>query len=201
MKIVGLAGESGTGKSTIAAHLTMRGGVHVDADIVGHDILVHDPAVREHIRRRISAEVFDPDGTLDRRRLGGVVFEDPAKLEALNEILHPAIRKVCGDRIRELKARGVPFVVIDAALLLTSQMPFEFDLMIALDCGREEQINRLMAKGGRTREEVEARLRNQRHIKDSFEDADAVVDTQRPKDKVFAEIDTYVDRLLESNNK
>jgi dephospho-CoA kinase len=199
MKIVGLAGESGSGKSTIAAHLTMRGGAHLDADIVGHDLLAHDPDVRELVRERISADVFDPDGRLDRRRLGALVFGDGALLETLNDIIHPAIRKTCQARVEELKARGVPFVVIDAALLLTSEMPFEFDLMIALYCEPEEQYQRLMAKGGRTEEEVRARLKQQRHIRDSFAKADVVVDTHRPKDVVFAEIDALVDRLLKSD--
>ena len=125
MKIIGLAGESGTGKSTIAAYLTTRGGAHVDADIAGHDILNLDAEVRDKIREFISADVFDPDGRLDRRRLGALVFNDTAMLQALNDILHPAIRKECHRRVKELEASGCPFVVIDAALLLTSRMPFE----------------------------------------------------------------------------
>ena len=197
MKIIGLAGESGTGKSTIAAYLTTRGGAHVDADIVGHDILNLDAEVRDKIREFISADVFDPDGRLDRRRLGALVFNDTAMLQALNDILHPAIRKECHRRVKELEASGCPFVVIDAALLLTSRMPFEFDLMIALECGREQQMERLTSKGVRTREEVSDRLRNQRHIKDSFDKADVIINTERSKDEVFAEIDSYVDRLLE----
>lgn len=199
MKIIGLAGESGTGKSTIAAYLATRGGAHIDADTVGHEILEADEDVRRAIRERVSADVFNRDGSLDRRRLGELVFNDAAMLQALNDILHPAIRKECGARVKVLEARGVPFVVIDAALLLTSHMPFEFDLLIALDCGREEQLNRLTAKGVRTRDEVSARLRNQRHIRDFFDKADVVVNTEKPKKEVFAEIDSYVDRLLGSD--
>jgi len=197
MKIIGLAGESGTGKSTIAAYLTTRGGAHIDADIVGHDILNLDPEVREKIREFISADVFDPDGRLDRRRLGALVFNDTAMLQALNDILHPAIREKCAERIKELETTGCPFVVIDAALLLTSRMPFEFDLLIALDCGRDEQMERLTSKGVRTREEVSDRLRNQRHIRDFFDRADVIINTEKSKEEVFAEIDSYVDKLLE----
>jgi dephospho-CoA kinase len=196
MKTVGLTGQSGTGKSTIAAHLTMRGGVHLDADNLAHGILAHDPDVRESIRSQIRPDVFDKEGRLDRRRLGAVVFNDESLLDKLNEITHPAIRKTCGERIKELEKSGVPFVIVDAALLLTSQMPFKFDLMIALDCKPQEQFARLMAKGGRTEEEVRARLRNQKYIRDSLHKADVVVDTHRPKDVVFAEIDALVDELL-----
>lgn len=199
MKTVGMTGQSGTGKSTIAAYLTQRGGVHLDADNLAHGILAHDPDVRESIRTQISADVFDAEGRLDRRRLGAVVFNDKTLLEKLNDITHPAIRKTCAARIKELEKSGVPFVVVDAVLLLTAQMPFAFDLMIALDCKPHEQFKRLMAKGGRTEEEVRARLKNQRHIRDAFAKADVVVDTDKPKDVVFAEVDGLIDQLLEKD--
>jgi dephospho-CoA kinase len=197
MKIVGLAGESGTGKSTIAAHLTMRGGAHIDADIVGHEVLETDEAARGRVRDRIGSDVFDTEGHVDRRRLGALVFNDEALLAALEEIIHPAIRRECGRRIEKLKSAGVPFVVIDGALLLDSKMPFGWDLMIALDCDEEEQVTRLMAKGGRTEQEVRDRLASQRAIRDSFDKADVVVDTCGPKDEVLAEIDGLIDDLLD----
>lgn len=197
-KIVGLAGESGTGKSTIAAHLMMRGGAHIDADIVGHEVLDRMESVRSEIQERISADVFDADGRVDRRRLGAIVFNDEALLETLSGIVHPRIRVVCGDRVEELKTQGAPFVVIDGALLLESKMPFAWDLMIALKCDEKEQLNRLMAMGGRTEGEVRQRLRSQRRIRDSFERADVVIDTCRPKGEVLAEIDGLIDDLLET---
>jgi dephospho-CoA kinase len=198
MKIVGLAGESGTGKSTIAAHLMMRGGGHIDTDLVGHEILQHDESVRGQVRKRISADVFESDGRIDRRRLGAIVFNDGGLLETLGEIVHPAIRKVCGERVEEVKAAGVPFVTIDGALLLDSKMPFEWDLMIALSCDERELFDRLMAMGGRTVQEVRLRLRSQRGIRESFDRADVVVDTCRPKNEVLAEIDRLIDDLLDT---
>jgi dephospho-CoA kinase len=197
MKIVGIAGETGTGKSTIAAHLTMRGGVHIDADIVAHEILDGNESVRDQIRGRFGAEVFDATGRVDRRRLGALVFEDERLLDALNEIIHPLIRKECAARVDVLRSRGVPFVVIDAALLLNSKMPFRWDLMIGLKCDEGEQFERLMAKGGRSEKEVRRRMRSQRRIRDSLHKADVVVDTCRPKEEVLAEVDKLIDELLE----
>lgn len=196
MKIVGLAGESGTGKSTIAAHLTMRGGAHVDTDLIGHDVLEKNEEARRLIRERIGADVFDGDGHVDRHRLGNKVFTDDALRVAFNEIVHPAIRRECGRRVDVLSGVGVPFVVIDGALLLGSVMPFEWDLMIALDCEEDEKVARLMAKGGRTEREVRDRLASQRAIRDWFDKADVVVDTFRPKEEVLAEIDALIDDLL-----
>jgi dephospho-CoA kinase len=196
MKIVGLAGESGTGKSTIAAHLTMRGGAHVETDQIGHDVLEKDEDARRLIRERIGADVFDGDGHVDRRRLGNKVFTDDALRAVFDGIVHPAIRRECGRQVDVLRGAGVPFVVIDGALLLGSVMPFGWDLMIALDCEEEEQVARLMAKGGRSEREVRDRLDSQRAIRESFDKADVVVNTCRPKEEVLAEIDALIDDLL-----
>jgi dephospho-CoA kinase len=201
MKIVGIAGESGTGKSTVAAHLMMRGGGYIDADIVGHDALVHDVSVRSEIRGRFGDKVFGADGRVDRRRLGSIVFRDEGQRLALNEIIHPVISKVCQERVEELRSAGVPFVVVDAALLLEADMGIAWDLLIALECDEEVQFERLMAKGGRTEQEVRDRLRSQRGIMDRFDKADVVVDTYRPKDEVLAEIDGLIDDLLDQNEK
>jgi len=196
MKIIGLAGASGTGKSTIAMHLTEQGGAHVDADIVGHDVLEGDGEARRQVRERIAADVFDAQGHINRRRLGAIVFNDSRLLGVLNEIIHPAIRRECAGKIEELKSVGVPFAVIDGALLLDSKMPFAWDLMIALDCDEEELFSRLMAKGGRTEHEVRQRLESQRCIRESFVKADVVIDTCRPKTEVLAELDGLIDDLL-----
>jgi dephospho-CoA kinase len=196
MKIVGLAGESGTGKSTVAAHLMMRGGAHVETDLIGHDVLERDEAARRLIREKIGADVFDGAGHVDRRRLGNKVFTDEKLRAEFNAIVHPAIRRECARRVEALRAAGVPFVVIDGALLLEAEMPFAWDLMIALHCDEEEQVARLMAKGGRTEREVRDRLASQRGIRESLDKADVLVDTCRPKQEVLAEIDALIDDLL-----
>ena len=199
MKIVGIAGKSGTGKSTIAAHLTMRGGAHIDADLVGHEVLESDEDARANIRRRIGEDVFDAEGHIDRRRLGARVFNDAALLVTLNEIVHPAIRRECARKIEQLEAAGVPFAVVDAALLLESEMPFKWDLLIVLVCEEEEQFSRLMAKGGRTEAEVRQRLESQRGIGESIDRADVVLDTCRPRDEVLADANALVDELLSTS--
>jgi len=198
VKIVGLAGQSGTGKSTIAAHLAMRGGAHIDADLIAHELLDHDASVVTEIRRRFGETVFGADGRIDRRRLGGIVFGDARELRALNAIVHPAVKRVCVERIEHLRGRRkpVPFVVIDAALLLEVEMPFEFDLVIALRCRPEEQFRRLAAKSGCSEKEIRARLESQQRMGDWFDKADVIIDTDRPLLDVLAEVDAQVDRLM-----
>jgi len=196
--IIGIAGESGTGKSTLAGLLVeRRGGVHVDTDRLGHELLESDDAVIAAVRERIGEDVFDKDGRVERRRLGEMVFGNAALLAALNAIVHPAIRRRCGEIVTASRAAGEPLVVIDGALLLDSKMPFAFDLLIALRCEAEVRLSRIMAKGGWTEDEIRNRLANQGAIEKSFYKAGAVVDTDGELEAVYVEIDRLVDAVVE----
>lgn len=197
MKIIGIAGGSGTGKSTVAAHLAARfTGVHIDADAVGHELLAGDDAVVAAVRERFGEGVFDPAGRVDRRALGSVVFRDAAARRDLEAIIHPAIRRRCGERVEAARRAGAGVAVVDAALLLESRMPFVFDVTVALRCGEETRFRRIMAKGGWGETEVRSRLWSQRGIEKSFYKADAVVDTDGQLDAVLAEVDRVVDEAL-----
>jgi len=197
MPIIGVAGGSGTGKSTIAAHVAGRlSGIHIDTDRVAHGLLGGNDDVIAAVRRRFGEPVFDALGRIDRRALGAVVFSHEAARLDLNAIIHPAIRRVCGVLVERARAGGVGAVVVDGALLLDSKMPFSFDLMIALRCGTDEQLGRIMAKGGHTEEEVRQRLESQVGIEKSFYKADVVVDTDGDLPQVLAEIDRVVDAAL-----
>jgi dephospho-CoA kinase len=195
MKVIGLAGGSGTGKSTIAAHLVARGAGHIDADRVAHDVLLKDEGVVRAIRERFGDGVFT-GGLVDRGKLGGIVFGDRKALETLNAIVHPAVLEVCRRKLEEFETAGVALAVVDAALLLEVVFPFEIDLVIALRASRDEQVRRLLAKGGATRSDIEARLDSQRHLERSCEAADVVVDTAKPLALVLAEVDRVVDALI-----
>lgn len=195
VKTVGLVGQSGTGKSMIAAHLVDKGAGHIDADEVAHMVLRTNDAARKRIRKRFGPEVFIGKD-IDRRALGRVVFGDPEALKELNGIVHPAIIEACVERLDEFKSAGVELVVIDAALLLEVPLPFEVDLMIALRCDREEQVRRLVAVGG-VEKDIEARLDSQDHLEEAFDRADVVIDTRKPKKAVLSEIDGIIKVLLD----
>ena len=195
MKIIGLVGGSGTGKTTIAAHLAARGAGHVDADRIAHDLLANDERVIRAVQERFGRGVFT-GGSVDRKKLGGVVFGDRRALDELGSIIHPAVLEVCRQRILEFETAGVALVVVDAALLLDVVVPFDIDLVIALRATRGEKERRLLARGEATREEITARLDNQARLEKSFDKADVVVDTTKPVAAVLVEIDRVVDELL-----
>lgn len=196
--VVGIAGGSGSGKSTVAEHLARRyRGVHVDGDRVAHEVLSSDSTTIARIRDTFGAGVFDAHGRIDRRRLGRIVFADPEALQKLNAIVHPAVVARSADAVVRARVDGVPLVVVDAALILEVPMPFGFDLTIALSCAREERMRRLLAKGGWSRPEVEARLERQEGMEKHFYKADAVIDTGRALAEVLADVETLIDAALE----
>jgi dephospho-CoA kinase len=196
MYTIGIAGGSGTGKSTIAAHLAARyRGVHLDADRVAHQVL-EEPVVVGAIRREFGAGVIDVNGSVNRRRLGVYVFSDGAKRAALNAIVHPAIIARCADEVARARAQGVPVVVVDAALILEVDMSISFDLTIALTCDNETRLARLRGRGGWSEAELRTRLEAQKALEKHFYKADAVVDTGPALPDVLAEIDRLVGERL-----
>jgi dephospho-CoA kinase len=195
VKIVALIGETGTGKSTIAAHLAAGGAAVIDADALGHELLDTDPVVRGNIRRLFGPGVFRPAGAVDRAKLGAIVFGNKKALSGLNDILHPAIIEAAGRRIAELRRANTRLVVIDAALLLEVETPLPIDCVVALRCDREEQVRRLL-KAGIPEQTIRDRLRNQADLEKSFHKADVIVDTGRAMEDLFAEIDAIIADVL-----
>jgi len=200
MKTIGVAGGSGTGKSTVAAHIAARyGGVHIDADRVAHRVL-EDPAVIGEIRREFGPGVIDPDHTVNRRRLGVYVFSDTRRRAALNAIVHPVIITRCAALVEEARAAGVAVVVVDAALLLDVDMSIRFDFTIALTCDPDIRLARLRGRGGVSEGELRSRIDAQGGLEKHFSKADAVIDTGPALTDVLAAVDRLLDERLFRRN-
>jgi dephospho-CoA kinase len=196
MNVIGIAGGSGTGKSTIAAHIASRyQGVHIDADQVAHRVL-EEAAVIGEIRREFGAGVIDINGSVNRRRLGVYVFSNDERRAALNAIVHPAIVARCAAEVEDAHAEGAPVVVIDAALLLEVDMSIPFDLIIALRCDPDIRLARLRGRAGWSEGELRARLDAQGGLEKHFYKADAVVDTGPELAQVLATVDQLLDERL-----
>ena len=194
--VIGIAGGSGTGKSTVASHLAHRyRGVHVDGDRIAHAVL-DDASVMTRVRVAFGDEVFGSDGKVDRRSLGRVVFADSERLQMLNGIVHAAVVERCADEVAHARAAGAALAVVDAALLLEVPMTFALDLTLALQCDRDERVRRLLAKGGRSEAEIRDRLDRQADMEKHFYKADAVVDTGRDLAAVLADVDALVDAVV-----
>jgi len=199
MIVVGIAGGSGTGKSTIARHVAERfHGVHIDADRVAHAALAEDAGVLVQLRATFGEGILNPDGSVSRLRLGRAVFADPALLARLNAIVHPAVIARCAAAVEAARAAGARVAVVDAALLFEVEMPFDFDLLIALTCDPQTRLARILAKGGWAEADVRARLARQQDMEKHFYKADAVVDTGRDLSSVLKDVGARVAAVLDA---
>ena len=177
MASFGLTGGIASGKSTVAAMLGELGAKVIDADQLGHEELRPGAPAFPEIVRRFGREVLAPSGEIDRRRLGAIVFADSGKLAQLNAIVHPAIMARSEEMVAAFEAQDpAVVVVVDAALIFEAHMEDRFLKIIVAWCRPEQQLQRLMAKAGLTREEAERRIGAQMSAEEKRRRAEYVID-------------------------
>lgn len=178
MKIIGIVGGIGAGKTTVAALLTELTPIEViEADTVGHEILLKGQAAYEPILAAFGPSILDEQGEIVRKKLGNIVFSDPSKLQTLNEITHPLIRKEIERRIAWFKlAAPQHHILLEAALLIESGLIELVDTVIAVYAEENIRIERVMQREGVASEAVTARMKVQKSWEDFKAVADYVVD-------------------------
>jgi dephospho-CoA kinase len=190
--VVGLIGAIGGGKSTAAKCLANRGGFVIDADALGHEAL-KQPDVIAALVARWGEGVRKPDGSLDRRAIGKIVFANPAERSALEALVFPFI----GKRTVEEIARGAAdpdtrFVVLDAAVLLEAGWNNNVDRIVYVDAPRDVRVARLAARSGWTESDLSAREAAQWPLEDKIARSDVVL----INDATEGEFQKQVDALL-----
>jgi dephospho-CoA kinase len=188
--IIGLTGGIGAGKSTVAAILAELGARVIDADRIGHE--VYRPG-SEGFRRVVDAfgpGIVAPDGTIDRRELGAIVFADAAALARLNALVHPLIGDEITRRIAEARAGGYDGpIVIEAAILLEAGWRGLVGRLWVVSVDRETAIARVSASRGLTREEVERRIDAQTSDETRRRAADLVIDNRGGEAALRAQVE------------
>ncbi|MBN1947308.1 MAG: dephospho-CoA kinase [Bradymonadales bacterium] len=176
MKLFGLTGNTGTGKSTVARMLAGLGIAVVDADLLARQVVEPGQPALEEIRAEFGDQFFDSEGRLDRKALGRLVFGDRKALERLEAIVHPRILALAAERIRALERGGAQVVVFDAAALLEAGLAAMFDGLIVVTSDREQQVSRIMDRDGLTRQDADRRMAAQMPSDQKVRAADRVVD-------------------------
>jgi len=195
MLVVGLTGSIGTGKSTVAAMLAARGAWVVDADRIGHALQEPGTACHRQIAEAFGAEILEPDGRIDRRRLGARVFADPDARRRLEAIMHPAIWEACEREVRRAEAAGAPFSVVDAALILEAGQRHRFDVIVVVAAPEEVQMQRLAAQRGLSEAEVRQRQQSQWSPAVKAAHADVVIDNGGDLSATEAQVNRLVEVL------
>ncbi|MBW6502731.1 dephospho-CoA kinase [bacterium] len=161
MRIFGLTGNIGSGKSAVAAMLREAGIPVLDADRIAREVTVPGGRAYDDVVQAFGGEIVLEDGSIDRKRLGEIVFADPAARERLERITHPAILEAMKEAISGIGREGHRAVVVEATLIHESGRKGLFEAVISVTCDRETAISRLAARDGMSRVQAEARLRAQ----------------------------------------
>ncbi len=196
MLLVGLTGGVGSGKTFVGRILESLGCVFIQADELGHAVLMPDGEAYPAVVEAFGNAILAPDGAIDRRALAAVVFNHPDLLERLNSIVHPAVRRRQDSLAAAARQRdpGV-IVVVEAAILVETGSYKRFDRLIVTVCPLETQIERTIKRSGLSAVEVEARLRRQASDEERFRVADFVVDTSRSKEETAKEVEKVYQSL------
>ncbi|MCX7681423.1 MAG: dephospho-CoA kinase [Anaerolineae bacterium] len=193
--LIGLTGNIGTGKSTVARMLAELGAEVVDADQVAHQVMRAGTPVHSAIVEAFGPQVLAADGEIDRRRLGAIVFADAEALARLEQLVHPATVAAIAQRIA---ASSAPVVVVEAIKLIEAGMADAYDSLWVTICRPEQQLQRLMA--ARNLSEAEARLRIQAQPpqEEKIARADVVIDNSGSLEQTRAQVRRAWARLIES---
>jgi dephospho-CoA kinase len=173
---IGLTGGIASGKSTVAAMLRQLHMVVIDADEIARQVTAIDGEAYEPIIRAFGEDILQNDGTIDRLKLGSIVFHDENKRKLLNEIVHPVVRKKMLQQKETYIQQGKQTVVLDIPLLFESRLEHLVDRIIVVYVNEEIQLERLMKRNGFSVEEATARIRAQLPLEEKIKKADAVID-------------------------
>lgn len=175
---VGLTGSIGVGKSFVASLFAELGCHVLDADQTAREVVMPGTHGLTAIKQAFGEEILNPDGTLNRKQLGAVVFADEEKRQRLNQILHPFIIARQDEILREWETqdpRGIG--IVDAALMIESGGYRRFDKLIVVHCRPEVQLERLMLRDKLSREEAQRRIDSQMPQEEKQKFADYLIDT------------------------
>ena len=187
-RVFALVGGVASGKSSVARAFEALGATVVDADAEGHEVL-EDAQVRDEIRLAFG-DVFAPDGSIDRAKLGAAVFGDATRLEKLNSITHPAIRARTQARLDAALNSNAKAVVLDVSLLLESKAyEGKYDVLVYVACPEEERERRAEAKRGWKRGELQKRQQHQLSLDTKRALADAVIDNGGSQEATQAQVE------------
>ena len=185
-----MTGGIASGKSTVARFLEALGARVIDADRIGHELLQPSSPIHDQVVLRFGQEILKPGGEIDRGRLGSIVFADPQKLSELTSIMHPSLIARIEELAKEWRSRDPrAVIVVDAALIYEAGLADRFAGVLVAWCTPEQQIERLMAKTGVSREEALRRMASQIPPEEKRRRADYVIDCSGSLEETRAQVE------------
>lgn len=196
MLAIGLTGGIASGKSVIRRQLEERSVETLDADLVVHDLFAAKTVVTEALEARFGPGVVTPNGSIDRKALGAIVFKDEKARKDLEAIVHPAVSEAIEAFLKEAKKKGESLAVVDAALMYETGSYERYDLVIVTYCPSNLQKKRLMQRDHLSSEEADKRIAAQMPIAEKKLRADYVIDTSTAIAATLKRTDEVLEQLL-----
>ncbi len=193
---VGLTGGLASGKSFVGRTFEEFGCLVIRNDELGHEVLKQGGEAYDGAVREFGPAILHADGAIDRRKLAKIVFRDPEQLAKLNALVHPPVR----ERTRQLlaayeAAHPDGIAIVEAAIMMETGSYRDYAKLVVAVCGREQQIERAMARDAITREEVLERLSRQMPLEEKLKYADYVIDTSGSKEQTRARVREVYEKL------
>ncbi len=199
---VGLTGGIASGKSTVAKMFEYKDAYLIDFDALAHFAEEPDQPAWKAIVEFFGREILNEDGTINRAKLGQIVFADQEKLSRLNSIVHPAVFDLWRRRIEDIRTINPRAIVIsDIPLLIEAGRQHLFDVVILVYVSPEVQIRRLTERNQYSREEAESRLDKQIPIGEKISHADFVIDNEGPLETTRSVVNAVWEELLVREKK
>lgn len=197
MRIFGLTGNIATGKSAVAAMLREAGIPVLDADRISREVTAPGGRAYDAVVEAFGRGILRADGTIDRKRLGEIVFADGSLRARLEAITHPAILEAMKEALGELALGGHRAAVVEATLIHESGRKGLFEAVISVTCDRETQISRLISRDGISRSQAEARIRSQMNAERKAGASDYVIDNSGTLEETRRQVNKIARILLQ----
>lgn len=156
--VIGLTGQTGAGKSSVSKIIRSQGIAVIDCDEVSREVVANEKCCLADLALEFSIAILNMDGTLNRKRLGEIVFNDSKKLERLNALIFPYIRSYLKEKIEQFEAQGEKVVVLDAPTLFESGIDADCDFVISVIAPEPLRLNRIVVRDHLTDEEARRRI-------------------------------------------
>lgn len=195
---IGLTGSIGTGKSTVSKLLRERGIAVIDADLLSREIVKKGQECLNDLKNVFGNQILTLDGELDRKKLGQIVFSDDGKLELLNSITHPHIRRRMKDQMNELESKNNKVIVLDIPLLFEAKMEDLVHIVLVVFAKEEIQIKRIMERDNCTQEEAMRIIKTQISQQDKISKSDYTIDNSGTIEELKEKLNGFLEKIEEN---
>lgn len=197
MLVLGLTGNIGCGKSSLSDIFKQHGMHIIDADIISRQIL-EDNRLLEEIYKVFGNSIKNSDGSLNRKALGNIVFNDDKELTKLNNLTHPKIKQQILDKIEELNQKSEKIAIVDAALLIEGGYIEILHKLLVVTCSKDIQIERLQERDNCTKKEALSRINSQMDQEEKAKYGDYIIDNSGTLIELKEKAEKFIEYMKEN---